>query len=110
GSGLPYHGVAIANVIALAGDPVRILPPEEAEDLIQSGKAKAEAICSTSGKSSTLFGKQTLAEVGEELLNFCHPEHAVRLNEQLLLAEKRLLSGDALGGLEGGSAESANNG
>src|SRR6185503_5531400 len=51
-----------------------------------------------------------LAEVGEELLNFCHPEHAVRLNEQLLLAEKRLLSGDALGGLEGGSAESANNG
>src|SRR5204863_8769033 len=71
------------------GEPVRTLSALEAKDAIASGRAKQEAICSVSGNKSTSEGQQTLAQVGDRIVNLCQPSHAQELNRLIAASESQ---------------------
>ena len=80
---LPLHGVAIDGKLAVHEDPVRPLEPGETPDP-QLPVANPDEICGISGLPS---GRAAAAQVGNEIVYFCHRSHIAAYNEQMIKSE-----------------------
>ncbi len=99
-TGLPVHGVAVDDVVAM-GEPVRVL--EEVEMKRMSREPAKEAVCGVSAEPVVVVEQPTPVEVGGQITWICRFAHAEVLNSQLLLAASQPGTG-FLG--DGGLAES----
>ncbi len=93
---IPLNGVAVNDAFALNENPVRILEPEEAKEVLTKA---TETICSISSQPSTINNQQIVADVGGQTVFFCSANHAVELKDRIVAAEG--------GGPDGGGASSA---
>jgi len=97
--GLALNGIAIGRELALNSDPGRVLDADEAKALLAANPPKTEPICSVSGQPTTLFGDQTVVDLGGQIHLFCRPSHAMKVMQQLAAGEmSRLILGDTGGG------------
>jgi len=88
---LPLNGIALDQLLAVSENPVRLLEPEEVEDIKALAK---EAVCGVSGLPAIINNQPTGVEVGGRVLFLCHPSHVDILNNQLVAAD----SGGPTGG------------
>lgn len=79
---VPLNGIAVEQFFAVNENPVRILEPAEAEEIV----APAEAVCSVSGDLAIENNEETAADVGGEIVFLCKIAHAEVLNDKLIAA------------------------
>ncbi len=89
-SGISIHGVAVDKYLAVSADPLRLLEPEEASDVLAAQHSKLQPACGVCGEKPALDSKPTLAELGGKIIHLCRPSEAAALNKQLSEAESRL--------------------
>ena len=89
---VPLHGIALTNAagvhfLALAGDTLRLLEPEEVQDLVVAGRVALVDRCPVCNSPVLLgaagAGEVTVAELGGSYLAFDQPRHAQVYNDQL---------------------------
>ncbi len=79
---IPVHGISLDNQVAVSEDPLRILEPEEIQEVTAS-----DPVCAVSGKSADENNERIVADIGERRVFLCGFAHAVELNNQLIAQE-----------------------
>lgn len=86
--GVSLHGVATTDergqaIMAVSTDPVRLLTPEEASDLVASKQAPYIDLCPVDGRA----GGTCLGYFGGEVYAFCDAAHAQQANQTVSTVE-----------------------
>ncbi|HSY17071.1 MAG TPA: Calx-beta domain-containing protein [Candidatus Acidoferrales bacterium] len=85
-TGIPLHGVALDNKLAVSAEPLRTLSVAEAVAL-DKNVAKADVICSVSAKPASWRGQPVYAEGGGGVLCFCGTDHYNMVKQQWAASE-----------------------
>ena len=101
---VPVHGIALADekgrpILALSGDALRTVEPDEAKDLSAAGKTPSNTACPVCGAPVTGAARRIVTELGGEYLAFDQPLHAQMYNgqaNQALAASWRAPAADTL--------------
>jgi len=81
---IPFHGIAVDNVIAINENPLRILKQAEFAGVTSSN---TDPICSVSGKSANEHNSALAADIGGKIVFLCGLSHALELNDRLIVQD-----------------------
>lgn len=78
-SGLPVNGIALDDLLALAGQPGRLLGAAEAAQLAMAA-TELDPLCAVSGEPADALGDAQIVELAGEFEQFCQTDHLNLMN------------------------------